>query len=60
MPPGDTIYEIDSQSIFKGYIINWGSIPHKQSIEDYFLDNPGLRTKRQSGVLFLRLMTEPF
>jgi len=36
MPAGDTIYEIDSSSIFKGYSIDWGNIPHKQSNEELY------------------------
>ncbi len=35
-PEGDTIYEIDNNSITKGFIIEWGQIPHKQSIEEYY------------------------
>ncbi len=35
-PAGDTIYEIDSNSITKGYIIDWGNIPHKKSIKELF------------------------
>lgn len=60
MPPGDTIYEIDSQSIFKGYIINWEASLTNKALRIIFLENPGLRTKHQSGVLFLKLMTELF
>ena len=33
-PEGDTIYEINKNSITKGFIINWGQIPHKQSIDE--------------------------
>lgn len=39
MPPGDTIYEIDSKSITKGYIIDWGNVSHNQSIEDFYFRN---------------------
>ena len=35
-PEGDTIYEIDNNSITKGFIINWGQIPHKQGIEELY------------------------
>lgn len=39
MPAGDTIYEIDSKSITKGYIIDWGNVSHNQSIEDFYFRN---------------------
>lgn len=35
-PVGDTIYEIDKNSILPGFIFNWGSLPHKQSLEDLY------------------------
>ena len=35
-PEGDTIYEIDKNSILPGFIFNWGSLPHKQSLEDLY------------------------
>jgi len=37
MPEGDTIYEIDSKSISKGYIADWGNIPHKKTNEELYL-----------------------
>jgi hypothetical protein len=36
MPKGDTIYEVSSDSIYTGYIINWGNIPHKEGNELHF------------------------
>ena len=60
MPPGDTIYEIDSQSIFKGYIINWGSMPHKQSIEDYFFRQSGASNKASIWGLILETYDRTF
>jgi hypothetical protein len=39
MPEGDTVYEINTNSIFKGYIIDWGNIPHKQSNEELYFRN---------------------
>jgi hypothetical protein len=35
-PVGDTIYEIDQKKIIPGFIINWGTLPHKQSLEDLY------------------------
>ena len=35
-PVGDTIYEINQNSIIPGFIINWGTLPHKQSLEDLY------------------------
>ena len=40
-PAGDTIYEINQNSIKKGFIINWGSLPHKQTLEDLYYRKPG-------------------
>lgn len=36
MPKGDTIYEVSADSIFPGYIINWGQVPHKEGNELHF------------------------
>jgi hypothetical protein len=36
IPKGDTIYEVSSDSIYTGYIINWGKIPHKEGNELHF------------------------
>lgn len=35
-PKGDTIYKIDKNSILPSFIFNWGSLPHKQSLEDLY------------------------
>ena len=35
-PIGDTIYEADKDSISPGFIFDWGSLPHKQSIEELY------------------------
>lgn len=35
-PNGDTIYEIDKNSIKPGFIINWGQIPHMEGVEDLY------------------------
>jgi hypothetical protein len=40
-PEGDTIYEIDENSIFKGYIIKWGQVPHKQNNRELFFRQVG-------------------
>lgn len=33
----DTVYEIDKNSIVPGFIIQWGSVPHPQTLEEKFL-----------------------
>ena len=33
---GDTVYEIDKNSIKPGFIFNWGALPHEQSLEDLY------------------------
>jgi hypothetical protein len=35
-PLGDTIYEIDKNSISPGFIFNWGQTPHNQTIEELY------------------------
>jgi hypothetical protein len=39
-PVGDTIYEIDQKTIVPGFIINWGTLPHKKSLEDLYFRQP--------------------
>lgn len=56
MPAGDTIYEIDSKSISKGFIIDWGNVPHKQSIEDFYFRN----TKTSDKVSIWSLVLETY
>lgn len=36
MPKGDTIYEVSADSIYPGFIINWGQIPHREGNELHF------------------------
>lgn len=33
---GDTIYKINQDSIFPGFILNWGNIPHLQTFEERY------------------------
>lgn len=33
----DTMYEIDKNSIAPGFIIQWGSVPHPQTLEEKFI-----------------------
>ena len=40
-PEGDTVYEVTSNSITKGFIIEWGSLPHKHTIEQLYLNETG-------------------
>jgi hypothetical protein len=35
-PLGDTIYEIDKNSISPGFIFKWGQTPHNQTIEELY------------------------
>lgn len=56
MPEGDTIYEIDSKSISKGYIVNWGTTPHKQSNEELYFRQVGPSNK----VSILSLILETY
>jgi hypothetical protein len=44
-PVGDTIYEIDQKTIIPGFIINWGTLPHKQSLEDLYFRQTELSNK---------------
>jgi hypothetical protein len=52
-PVGDTIYEIDENSILPGFIFRWGSLPHKQSPEDlYYIQNQSNNKVAKSGPVF--------
>lgn len=42
----DTIYEIDKHSIAPGFIIQWGSVPHPQTLEEKFI-----RQKRPDNLM---------
>ncbi|MDX9947276.1 MAG: 6-bladed beta-propeller [Bacteroidales bacterium] len=53
IPDGDTIYEINSKSVFPGYVINWGNIPHNQSNEDFFFRQSGPSNKAHIWSLIL-------
>jgi hypothetical protein len=53
IPDGDTIYEIDSKSIFPGYVIDWGNIPHNQSTEELFFRQSGPSDKAYIWALIL-------
>jgi len=44
-PDGDTIYEIDKNSIKPGFIINWGNLPHKEGVEDLYFRQAGPSNK---------------
>jgi hypothetical protein len=35
----DTIYEISDNSIFPGFIVDWGKLPHKRSIDELYFRN---------------------
>jgi hypothetical protein len=35
-PDGDTIFEIDDNSIRPGFIFDWGQLPHRESIEELY------------------------
>ena len=35
-PEGDTIYEVDENSISPGFIINWGKIAHQEGVDELF------------------------
>lgn len=59
-PDGDTIYEIDSKSIFPGYVINWGTIPHNQSNEDFFFRQSGPSDKAYIWGLILETYDRTF
>lgn len=60
MPDGDTIYEIDSKSIFPGYVLNWGNIPHNQSNEDFFYIQSGPSDKASVWSLILETWDRTF
>ncbi len=60
MPDGDTIYEIDSKSIFPGYVINWGNIPHNQTNEDFFFMQSGPSDKASVWSLILETRDRTF
>jgi len=44
MPLGDTIYEVQADSIYKGFILNWGQLPHKEG-EELYLRQSGTSNK---------------
>ncbi len=60
MPDGDTIYEIDSKSIFPGYIIKWGNVPHNQSVKDFFFRQSGPSDKASVWSLILETYDRTF
>lgn len=60
IPDGDTIYEINSKSIFPGYVINWGNIPHNQSKEDFFFRQSGPSNKASIWSLILETYDRTF
>jgi len=35
-PEGDTIYVVNKDSIFPGFIIDWGNVPHQQTEEELY------------------------
>lgn len=44
-PVGDTIYEIDRNSIIPGFIINWGALPHNHTLEDLYFKQTDIFNK---------------
>jgi hypothetical protein len=60
LPDGDTIYEIDSKSVFPGHIIKWGNIPHNQSNEDFFFRQSGPSDKASVWSLILETWDRTF
>jgi hypothetical protein len=44
-PVGDTIYEIDRNSIIPGFIIYWGTLPHNQTVEDLYYKQTDISNK---------------
>ena len=44
-PVGDTIYEIYRNSIIPGFIISWGTLPHKQTLEDLYYKQTDITNK---------------
>jgi hypothetical protein len=59
-PEGDTIYEIDNNSITKGFIIEWGQIPHKQSIEEFYFRQTETSNKVTNYMPLLETSTKAF
>jgi hypothetical protein len=59
-PEGDTIYEIDNNSMTKGFIIDWGKIPHKQSIEEIYFRQTESSNKVTNYMPLLETSTKAF
>jgi len=59
MPKGDTIYEVASDSIYKGYIINWEQLPHKEGNELYFRQS-GSSNKSSIGTIILETHSKTY
>jgi hypothetical protein len=49
----DTIYKITKDSIFPGFILNWGTIPHRQTFgELYYIQTEPLNKVESTGHFF--------
>jgi len=59
-PEGDTIYEIDNNSITKGFVIDWGQIPHKQSIEELYFRQTETSNKVTNYMPLIETSTKAF
>lgn len=59
IPKGDTIYEVNADSIYIGYIINWGQIPHKEGNELHVRQTSS-STKSSIGTIILETTFKTF
>jgi len=59
-PEGDTIYEVDENSIFKGYIIKWGQVPHKKNKRELFFRQIGSSNLVSIGPIVLETYSKVY
>ena len=59
-PDGDTIFEIDDNSIRPGFIFDWGQLPHRKSIEELYFRQTESSNKVTSYKPVLETATKAF
>lgn len=49
----DTVYKITKDSIFPGFILSWGTIPHRQTFEElYYIQSEPIKKVEKTGNFF--------
>jgi len=49
----DTVYKIHKDSIFPGFILNWGNVPHLQTFEElYYIQTEPIKKVKKTGYFF--------